>query len=343
MIADTRAHLPRPSPAALAALHDAGNAYAAPDPDSTRLRHALAAHFAIPDTGDAGDINERAGGPDAAVRVGPGTAALLHATIARKAPAGGDVICSAPSWPPYAQLTAAYGMRPRLVPLAGYAHDLAAITTAITPHTRLILLDSPHCVTGTTVPLHEARALARALPHGAAVVYDNVYGEYQDDDLTAAIRDTVTSGARILVCRTFSKAHQLFGLRVGYLLAHPHVMHAHGPTILRYDVSRPAQAAALASLNDPTHLERNRDLVRANRQQAGELLTRAGIRHSPGQGHGILFAPTDPAAVTARLRAAGATVRTPDEHGVHGHLHLRVDDLPPDNLLHALTAALEST
>ncbi|MEH1124826.1 aminotransferase class I/II-fold pyridoxal phosphate-dependent enzyme [Micromonospora sp. CPCC 206061] len=328
MTADTSMPVPRPSPAALAAYHEAANVDAAPDPDSAGLRHALAAHYAIPDAG---------------VRVGPGTAALLHSTIARQAPAGGEVICSAPSWPPYAHLTAAYGMRPRLVPLAGYAHDLAAITAAITAHTRLILLDSPHCVTGATVPLHEARTLARALPDGAALVYDNVYGEYQDDDLTAAIRDTVTSGARILVCRTFSKAHHLFGLRVGYLLAHPHVMHSHGPTILRYDVSRPGQAAALASLNDPAHLDRNRSLVQANRRQAGELLARAGIAHSPGQGHGVLFAPADPAGVTARLRAAGATVRTPDEHGVHGHLHLRVDDLPTDDLLNTLTSSLEST
>jgi histidinol-phosphate aminotransferase len=328
MTADTNTAVPRPSPAALAAYHEAANIGAAPDPNSARLRHALATHYAIPDAG---------------VRVGPGTAALLHAIIARPAPAGGEVICSAPSWPPYAQLTAGYGMHPRLVPLAGYAHDLDAITAAITAHTRLILLDSPHCVTGATVPLHQARTLARALPHSAALVYDNVYGEYQDDELTAAIRDTVTSGARILLCRTFSKAHHLFGLRVGYLLAHPHVMHTHGPTVLRYDVSRPGQAAALASLNDPAHLDRNRNLVRTNRRQAGELLARAGVTHSPGQGQGVLFAPADPAATAARLRTAGATVRTPDEHGVHGHLHVRVDDLPTDDLLNALTSSLEST
>jgi histidinol-phosphate aminotransferase len=332
--AELAARVPGPSPAALAAIHGFQDAGAAPDPDAGPLRQAIADHFDIPVD---------------AVCVGAGTAALLHAVIARQAPRGGEVICSAPSWPPYARLTAQYRMRPQLVPLAGYGHDLPAIAAAAGPETRLVMLDSPHSVTGTTVALREVRALADALPEGAAVVYDNVYGEYQDNDVTAEIRDTVSSAEWVLICRTFSKAHRLFGLRVGYLLAHPTVLAAVGPIVQRYDVNQVGQVAALASLNDPAHLAGNRALVRRNRRLITATLVDGGVPCAPGQGHSVLFvlAGIDPRRqltldrAAALLRAAGASVRTPADHGIAGHLQLRVDDLPTEVLWDAVTRMLE--
>ncbi|GIF01550.1 aminotransferase class I/II-fold pyridoxal phosphate-dependent enzyme [Paractinoplanes rishiriensis] len=346
MIAVSTRHAPGPSPAAVEAVRAVGDLGAAPAPDAGPLRQAIAAHYGI---------------PEAAVRVGGGTAALLHGCIARQATSTdrqtssddrqanvgdreatlGRLICSTPSWPPYAQIATAYGMRPHQIPLAGYDHNLPAIAGAAGPGTRLVMLDSPHHLTGTTVDLDLARELAADLPPGAAVVYDNVYGEYQDDHLDAGIRDTIASGARVLICRTFSKAHQLFGLRVGYLLAHPQVMAGFGPLVLRYDVNQIAQAAALASLADPGHLAGNRLIVHRNRRLVTALLDAAGIACAPSQGHGVFFVPEDCARAADLLRAAGATVRTPDDHGVDGHLHLRVDDLPTDALCDTVIHLLE--
>lgn len=318
---------PGPSPSALAAVRAVTGLGSAPDPDAGTLRRALAARYGI-ETG--------------AVRAGPGSAALLHAVIAGRAAAGGQVICSVPSWPPYADLAAAYGLKTCQVPLAGYRHDLPAITAAITPDTRLVILDSPHSVTGTTVGLGEARELAAALPPGAAVVYDNVYGEYQDNDIAPAIRDTVRSGEPVLVCRTFSKAHHLFALRAGYIMAPPQVMARSGPLTLRYDVSQPAQAAALASLADTGNLAANRHITRRGRHLASATLQAAGIPCAPGEGHGLLFAPPGPARAAAVLQTAGTAVREPPGHGVPGHLHLRTDNIPTSVLRDALTAMLET-
>jgi histidinol-phosphate aminotransferase len=322
-----------PSTAALNAIRELSDISAAPDAYAGPLRSAIAEHYGI---------------SEQAVRVGAGSAALLHGVIARQAPTGGEVVCSAPTWPPYAQLASSYGMRPRPFALDGYDHDLPAIAAAAGPATRLAMLDSPHSVTGTTVSLTEVAELADALPGNAVVVYDNVYGEYQDDDLTTAIRDTVRSGARVLIFRSFSKAHRLFGLRIGYLLGHPDILEAAGPIVLHYDVNQPAQVAARASLADHRHLAENCALVRRNRHLAIAVLADAGIAHAPSQGNSVLFrwntgsSPRwDLEGAAALLRTAGAFVRTPDEHGIAGHLHLRVDDLPAATLKQALTRLVE--
>jgi histidinol-phosphate aminotransferase len=326
MSATSTSQAPGPSPAALDAVRAVTEFGAAPDPDAGALRRAIGEHYGIGDD---------------AVRVGGGTAALLHSIIAGHAASGGQLICSAPSWPPYAELASTYGLRPQRIGLAGYDHDLPAIAAAVTTETRLVMLDSPHSVTGTTVDLDRARELADKLPAGAAVVYDNVYGEYQDDDLTAGIRDTIRSQARVLICRTFSKAHHLFGLRVGYVMAHPQVMAAVGPLVLRYDVNQLGQSAALASLADHGHLAANRLITHRNRRLITALLHAAGITHAPSQGHGVLFAPHHLEAAAALLRAAGAALRGPDDHGIPEHLHLRVDNLPTDVLCDAVIRALE--
>ncbi|KUL29480.1 aminotransferase class I/II-fold pyridoxal phosphate-dependent enzyme [Actinoplanes awajinensis] len=314
----------RTAPAALAAIRDCPDPGLAPEPESETLRATLAAQYAVPQT---------------AVRVGPGSAALLHAVIARQAPHAGGIVCSTGSWPPYRQIAVDYLLNTRTIPLrGGYHHDLAAIAVACSGHTRLVMLDSPHSGTGTTVSVAEVVELAARLGPDAAVVFDNAYGDYQDDDLTAAIGDAINARARILVTRTFSKAHQLFGLRVGYVLAHPEVMRTHGPLVGRYDVSRLGQLAAAASLNDPDTVATNCSIIRRRRAAVTDLLTAAGVTVAPSQGHAVLFTCVQADKTAALLRESGLSATALTEPGLDGHLSLRVDDTDLDTLRAALTA-----
>jgi histidinol-phosphate aminotransferase len=324
----------RPSAAALAAVRGCLHPQSAPEPDAGPLRAALARRYGIAQS-EAKD----------AVRVGAGSAALLHAVIAAHAAAGRVLVVSQSSWPPYTQIAAAYGQQPRVVPLRDYRHDLPAITDAAGTRPSLVVLDSPHWATGTTIALPEVRAAAQTLPAGSIIVVDNAYGEYQDDDLDDLdidLRDTVAApDCRVLISRTFSKAHQLFGLRVGYMMAAPPIMGAHGPLVGRYDVSRVGHDAALASLTDPGQLAANRQVVRDRRAAVTALLDAAGIPHAAGQGHAVLFTPPRPAEIASTLRAAGATVLDALQHGLPGHLALRLDD-PAGDVHAALSTALEA-
>ncbi|MBN1173783.1 MAG: aminotransferase class I/II-fold pyridoxal phosphate-dependent enzyme [Micromonosporaceae bacterium] len=299
------------SPAALAALAAPVDLSVAPPRDAVGLRVAIAARYRV---------------PVEAVLVGPGVASLLHGLVARCASAGGEIVHSAPSFALYPQLAAAYGLRGRAVALRDYRHDLPAMAWQLSDRTRMVLLDSPHNVTGTTVSLPEVVSLARTLPSGALVVFDNVYGEYQDTLVDRAFASIVASGAPIVVCRSFSKAHRLFGLRVGYLIAHPEVLARSGPTVLRYDVGALAQAAATASIQDGATVDANRQVVAAARHRVEQALTTAGLTWVPSQSSTVLV-HVEPGcdALAMALRDRGCQVRTVADHGLPHHLQLIID------------------
>ena len=71
----------------------------------------------------------------------------------------------------------------------------------------------------------------------------------------------IRDGANLVVLRTFSKAHGLAGLRIGYALTRPEHAHALERVREAFNTSSLAQAAALAAIEDTAHVERTREVV----------------------------------------------------------------------------------
>lgn len=302
------------SPVGFAGITPPSDLTTAPEPHSAGLRHALADRYSLP--------------PEAFV-VGAGTAGLLHHLVARAAASGGgETVYSEPSYRLYRSLTVDYGLTGRAVPLRDYRHDLSALVGAVSERTRVVLIDSPHNITGTTTPLPDLVALAQVVPDRAVVVLDNVYGEFQDDgEFDRWLRDLVECRVPIIVCRSFSTAHRLFGLRAGYMIGAPAVLGALGPIILRYDVGTLTQVAVQASLADHATVEANRHVVVEGRHRLAAVLDEAGIPFVPSESTSILF-DAGPAAsqLAYRLSSAGCGLRSPSTGGVPaGHIQLFID------------------
>ena len=126
------------------------------------------------------------------------------------------------------------------------------------------LLTSPNNPTGQIVPETALEALA---DHFRAVLLDLAYVEYADGDPTAWAlgRDNV------VVVRTFSKAHGLAGLRVGWAAGPPALIRALRAVGAPYPVSTPSLAIATEQLArgvPPEHLAR----TRATRARLAEAL-----------------------------------------------------------------------
>ena len=83
----------------------------------------------------------------------------------------------------------------------------------VTKKTRLIFLCNPNSPTGNTMPLSEIRKVAEGTD--AAVAVDEAYYEYGGDS-AASLTEKL---GNLVVCRTFSKAFSMAGVRVGYLIA----------------------------------------------------------------------------------------------------------------------------
>jgi histidinol-phosphate aminotransferase len=117
-------------------------------------------------------------------------------------------------------------------------------------------------------------------------------------------------GASVVVLRTFSKAHGLAGLRIGYGLGPAELMAYCARMRDTYSVSSVAQAAALAALDDQPHVTRVVANNTAQAQVLGVGLSELGFRVVPTAAN-FFYCDVggDAAEFAGRLRSEGVSVR----------------------------------
>jgi histidinol-phosphate aminotransferase len=182
---------------------------------------------------------------------------------------GDEIVCGWPSFPSYVIDARKFGAVPITVPLRDGRYDLEAMIEATSARTKIVYVCLPNNPTGTSNTRAELDAYLDRVPEHVLTVLDQAYLEYIDDpEYPDGIEDYLKRGRRVLVLRTFSKIYGLAGLRVGYGLAPAPVVTAIGKVRRAFDITTPAQEAALASLDSAQELERRR---RANAKGRAEL------------------------------------------------------------------------
>jgi histidinol-phosphate aminotransferase len=253
-----------PFPAALAALERSArelNRY--PDGGAYRLRSALA---------------ERHGVRFEEVAIGAGADGLIDGISQAVLDPGDQVVLGWPSFPSYAIYARKLGAEPVQVPLRDHRYDLAALLAAVTDRTKLVYICYPNNPTGTTNTRAELDSYFDRVPAHVLTVLDQAYFEYiEDPDYVDGIEQYVKAGRRVIVLRTFSKIYGLAGLRVGYGVGHAELVTALGKTRRAFDLTSPAQEAALASLDELGELERRRMTNREALAELERILRAAGF------------------------------------------------------------------
>jgi aspartate aminotransferase len=134
---------------------------------------------------------------------------------------GDEVVVPAPYWVSYTEQVRLCDGTPVVVPTdesRGFQLDVAALRTALTPRTKLIILNTPNNPTGAVYPRADLQALAAlAVERGAWVVSDECYEalSYEERGPSIATLDPAIK-ARTLVVNTCSKAYAMTGWRIGY-------------------------------------------------------------------------------------------------------------------------------
>ena len=281
-----------PSPCAVAAMRAVlaeCNFY--PDDDATELQARLAKlHQVQPEQ----------------VVVAAGLTALLE-TIARTLLLPGlNAVTSERSFIVYPIATRAAGGQLIEVPMHDNGFDLDAIAAAIDRNTRIVFLANPNNPTGSMVPAHEVDRFLQKIPAHVMVVLDEAY--YDFAQYFAGLRsvdysnslDYVRQNRNVVVLRTFSKAHGLAGVRVGYGLGSAEFISslAHMRTI--FSISVLAQAAAMAAIEDEAHIRK----TLGNNAAQAEVLARAvsdlGYRVAPTWANFLYCELKEDAAIVAR-------------------------------------------
>src|SRR6266566_1294537 len=163
-------------------------------------------------------------------------------------------------------------------PFGPFPADLEAMVGAITPRTKLVYVCHPNNPTGTMNTRAELDAYFESVPDHVLTVLDQAYFEYIDDpDYADGITEYLKAGRRVVVLRTFSKIFGLAGLRVGYALAPPAVVTALGKVRRAFDITTPAQEAALASLGDAQEVRRRRLENAEQRTEVERILREHGL------------------------------------------------------------------
>jgi histidinol-phosphate aminotransferase len=255
-------------------------------------------------------IAKRFGVPREHVAVGCGSVGVTQQLLEAIGEPGAEVLYawrSFEAYPTLADLAAATSVRIRL---RNETHDLAAMTDAITPHTRLIFVCNPNNPTGTVVHGAELEAFLDRVPGYCLVVLDEAYREYIRDEAVPDGMLLYRDRPNVAVLRTFSKAYGLAGLRVGFMIAHEPVAAAARKTMLPFTVSCVAQAAAIASLAaEPELLARVEDTVK-ERNRVREALISAGWTVPPTEANFVwLRLGEHTAPFAAACEQAGIAIR----------------------------------
>src|SRR4051812_12504458 len=253
-----------PFPAAAEAMARAApelNRY--PDGGAYRLHAALA---------------ERHDVPFESISVGAGADGCIDMLSQALLDPGDEIVCGWPSFPSYVIYARKQGATTVLVPLVDHRYDLKALVEAITPRTKLVYICHPNNPTGTMNTTEELDAYFERVPGHVLTVVDQAYFEYIDrPGYPDAIERYLEVGRRTIVLRTFSKIYGLAGLRVGYAVGPRRCIAAMAKVRRPFDLTTPAQVAAVASIGEETEIARRRAVNAEGIARLGSLLREHGF------------------------------------------------------------------
>ena len=172
--------------------------------------------------------------------------------------AGDEVIIPAPYWVSYPDIVKYAGATPVYVETRaeeGFAVRAADVAKAITPKTKLLILDSPSNPTGGVTPPEECeKLLALCKKHNIWLMGDECYSHFTyAPHKPFSVASLTDSKSHVIIIGSVSKTFAMTGWRVGYTLAPAEIITA-TVKLQSQSTSNPtsiAQYAALAAMTGP--------------------------------------------------------------------------------------------
>ncbi|HEY0878517.1 MAG TPA: histidinol-phosphate transaminase, partial [Zeimonas sp.] len=286
-----------------------------PDSNGFELKAAIARHY---------DVS-----PDW-LTLGNGSNDVLELVAHALLQPGASAVYSQYSFAVYALATQETGARAIVVPARDLGHDLEAMRASIATDTRVVFVANPNNPTGTWLPRDAIDAFIASVPRDVVVVLDEAYDEYLEASLRSDSIRRVREHPNLVVCRTFSKAYGLAGLRVGFGVAQSELTDLMNRVRQPFNVSSLAQAAAVAALGDRAYLQRSYEMNRAGLQRLQGAFERMKLEYVPSHGNFVLVRVGDAGRVYEALLRAGVIVRPVANYGLPEWLRVSVG-LPQEN------------
>jgi histidinol-phosphate aminotransferase len=214
----------------------------------------------------------------------------------------------------------------RYVPLKNYRYDLEAIANAINKKTKIVWICNPNNPTGTIVTKQEVEKFLNEIPKEVAVVFDQAYIEYVDDLECADGLEFIKKGyENVIVLRTFSKAHALAGLRLGYGIANEKVCQMLDRIKEPFNLNRLSIVAGPASLADKNWLNRSINENKNGRDYLTSELKKLGYKVVPSQANFVLVDVQQNSDILfEKLLAKGIIIRPASGWGYNTYIRVTI-------------------
>jgi histidinol-phosphate aminotransferase len=196
------------------------------------------------------------------------------------------------------------------VPLdSAHRHDLDAMARACDPGVGLVYLCNPNNPTGTVVGGSELEAFLKRVPAETIVVVDEAYHHFVEDGSYRSAFDFLAAIPNLVIVRTFSKIYGLAGMRLGYAVASREKAEALRAQAVWSNGNASVLAAALASLDEPQHAERQRAVMNGTKRRLLEELRKDGRRFIPSEANFVMIETgADVSPLIEAFRARGIRV-----------------------------------
>jgi histidinol-phosphate aminotransferase len=239
------------------------------------LREAVAAKYKIPTDN---------------VLVGSGSTQLLRTATQVFTSPGKGLVCGAPAYEECADYAPLVGAPVKALPLdAALRDDLDALVAA-SPGAGLVYLNNPNNPTATVHPGKTVANFIDRVLKGSpttTVLIDEAYFDYVTDPAYGTQIPLALENPRVIVARTFSKAHGMAGLRAGYMIGKAETLRAMQEWQYGTSMNAPGVAAAIASIADQTRIDKERDRNTESRGFTMDWFKQAGFTASDSQANFI--------------------------------------------------------
>jgi histidinol-phosphate aminotransferase len=225
------------------------------------------------------------------VVMGAGSGEILRNAVRAFTSPSRPLVTGQPSYEAPYRTAEQIGTPVKYIPLdANLRLDLDAMAAAA-PGAGLVFICNPNNPSATVhgqKAISDAVARIRKASPDTAILIDEAYHDYVTDPSYATTVPLALQTPNVFVARTFSKAYGMAGLRIGYAVGPAGTIKTLARYKMPYNVSVLGIGAAIASLNDPAHIDQERARnteVRAFTMKAFEQM---GFKPTESQANFIL-------------------------------------------------------
>lgn len=208
-----------------------------------------------------------------------------------------------------------------------FAIDIQAMANALTEKHKIIFLPNPNNPTGMYTSKKDLEPLLNKIKGRGDVllVIDEAYNEFVKASDYANSLGLFKEFKNVVVLRTFAKVHGLAGLRLGYMVADPHIVDLLERIRLPFNVSNVTASTIDVALNDLDYVKRSQELVWQGLEYFESELKKMGLEYCPSQGNFIFFdLKADSSLIFDELLKRGVILRPVKNYGFPNHMRMTV-------------------